>query len=258
MAMKPYLLSPNKTPMENLWDCIDYCCRSILKRKKLLIKSEERDEILADWAVRACIRFKQRVLNGNYDRNYALWQNVFYCCWGTWSVIWIPAKRQIINKITTTSLDNPLQVMSDCSVEDADAYGVLLPDNLSTKLNYKHKYNDLEARHSNIAIPEQRDVAYSMYLEECYDLGVTPVDLTTYVIRNGGKPEWADPKRTVQDYHNEVCKEYRERKRVLNKQWYDTHKEDPEYQEKRRKSRKRYNAKRKAQRSSSSTNSSIS
>lgn len=256
--MKPYLLSPDKQPMENLWDCIDYCCRSILKNKKLLLTSEERDEILGDWSVRAFIRFRQRVLNGNYDRSYALWQNVFYSCWGTWSAVWRPTKRQIINKINTTSLDTPVKLVSDCSAEDASAYNELLPNNLSTKLNYKHDYNDLEARHGNLAIPEQRDVAYDMYLEECYDLCVTPVDLETYVIRNGGKPEWADPKRTFQDYHKEVNKEYRERKRMLNKQWYDSHKEDPAYQEKRRKSRKLYNAKRKAQRSSSSSNMSVS
>ena len=124
MAMKPYMLSPAKTPMENLWDCIDYCCRSILKRKKLLITSEERDEILADWEIRSFVRFKNRVLSKEYDHNFALWQNVFYCCWGTWTNTWRPAKRHIINKINTVSIDEPLQIQSDCSGHE----GRHLPD----------------------------------------------------------------------------------------------------------------------------------
>lgn len=195
--------------MQNLWDCIDYCCRSILKNKKLLLTSEERDEILADWAVNAFIRFRQRVLNGNYDRSYALWQNVFYCCWGTWSSVWRPAKRQIINKINTTSLDNQMQVMSEHSSDAGSAMVDMMPQDLSTQLNYKHDYNDCHARHELLNIPDQRDAAYELYVEDCYDLGIEPVDLETFVVRNGGIKEWADPKRTYKDYTNELKRKYK-------------------------------------------------
>lgn len=241
--------------MENLWDCIEYCCKSILRCKKLLITSEERDDLLIDWKIRSFIRFKNRVLSGNYDRNYPLWKNVFYCCWGTWTNTWIPAKRNIINKINTVSADEPLQIQSDCSEHEGFARIDIMSNSLSNKLNYRHKYNDSTVRHEQLNIPDQRDAAYELYIEECYDLGVTPVDMETYVVRNGGKLEWADTKRTYQDYRNEITREKRAQKREWYKMYYDKRKDDPEYKERRRKSRQRQKAK-KAQKSSSVSTSS--
>ena len=236
--MRPYVLSADKSPMENLWDCIDYCCRSILRCKKLLITSEEKDDLMMDWKIRSFIRFKNRVLSGNYDRNYPLWKNVFYCCWGTWTNTWRPAKRNIINKINTVSADEPLQIQSDCSEHEGFARIDMYANDLSNKLNYRHDYNDSTVRHEQLIIPEQRDNAYELYLEECYDLGVTPVDMETYVVRNGGKIEWADPNRTYQDYRNEITREKRAKKRASSKRCYDKHKDDPEYKEHRKQLRR--------------------
>ena len=130
-----------------------------------------------------------------------------------------------------------------------------MSNSLSNKLNYRHKYNDSTVRHEQLNIPDQRDAAYELYIEECYDLGVTPVDMETYVVRNGGKLEWADTKRTYQDYRNEITREKRAQKREWYKMYYDKRKDDPEYKERRRKSRQRQKAK-KAQKSSSVSTSS--
>ena len=229
--MKPYIISPDMSPLEALWDCIDYCCKCILKNKKLVITSEEREELLWDWKIRSFIRFKNRVLTGNYDRNYPLVNNVWYCAWGCWTNTWRPYKRHIIRKINTVSIDEPLQIQSDCSSAEGSARIDMYANDLSNKLNYRHDYNDSTVRHEQLIIPEQRDNAYELYIEECYDLGVTPVDMETYVVRNGGKLEWADPNRTYQDYRNEITRE----KRAKNRKPREPKQPDPEAIERRRK-----------------------
>lgn len=251
--MKPYILSPDKTPMENLWDCIEYCCKSMLKQKKLRLKHDERDELLIEWAIRAFIAFKRRVITGNYDRNYALWQNVFYCCWGTWVRSWIPAKRVIVNKINTVSLDERLIIPSSVMENEGSTRVEMVSDSIENKLNYEHKYNPREQRHDKLNIPEQRDNAYDLYLEECYDLGVTPVDMETYVVRNGGKPEWADPNRTYRDYINEHNREHRTKRRAWGKQWYERHKHDDRYKQRKHDYYERHKAKTSESTSQSST-----
>jgi len=85
----------------------------------------------------------------------------------------------------------------------------MMPQDLSTQLNYKHEYNDHHARSSLLNIPDQRDAAYELYVEDCYDLGIEPVDLETFVVRNDGIKEWADPKRTYKDYTNELKRKYK-------------------------------------------------
>lgn len=237
--MKPYILSPDKTPMENLWDCVNYVCRSLLNRKRLIIKPDERDELLWEYKILTFVKFKNRVLRGEYDRNYALWQNAFYCAWGCWHQVWSPTKRHIINKINTVSCDDPLNIQSDSNIEAGSTRIDIIDDSLSNKLNYRHTYNDNDVRHEKLNIPDQRDAAYELYVEECYDLGIEPVDMTSYVLQNGGKLEWANTSRTYKEYRNELERERLKKKRESSKKWYNKNKSDPEFLKHRQEIKKR-------------------
>lgn len=179
MAMKPYILRSDCTPMENLWGCIAYCCRCIYGKRRIKLTAEEADELLQDYMVSTFIRFKMRVCDGEYDRNYALWQNVFYCAWGCWSKTWQPHSRRIKQYINLFKVDG------------CDGFDV--PNTSGHKLNYRCKNDGHDYKELDLEYPMDRELSYNEYVGECEAIGVEPVSMLDYVLNNGGKAEWLEP-----------------------------------------------------------------
>lgn len=201
-------LRSDRTPMENLWICVQQASEAMIASKHLSLTDDEYSDLLYDLMTCTFIRFKGRVLRGQYNRKYPLFTNVYGCAWGCWSPTWYRHSRDIKRRINTTSLDKQLAGKSINMYE-------ALPDENQYKLCSSYKYEEIE---ECLNLPNQRDRAYCKYLEDCYEFGVEPMSLEDFVVNNGGKKEWASPDWTEQDSKNEQAREKRRLAREMQEE----------------------------------------
>lgn len=77
-----WLIDPNKSAQENLWECIRVNVLSFKRRvnnKGLILTYEEWNDIIQEVSIAAYRRFMNKLLDGRYNRKYSLFLNVRSC-----------------------------------------------------------------------------------------------------------------------------------------------------------------------------------
>lgn len=185
MEPERFILRPDLTPMENLWEAIRKATECLIASKHLRITDDEYHELKYNLMVSTFFRFKRRVLAGLYRREYPLFTNVYGCCWGCWSHNWRRISMDIKRRINQVSLDR------DYGDEPGTTPYEIIPDTPERKLNYRRQHVDPDE--DKLFLPTSRDQAYDRYCETCYELGIEALSLPDFVEANGGRRHWADP-----------------------------------------------------------------
>lgn len=204
-----FLLDPNKTPMQNLWDLI-YAQTSIWLNK-YQVWSYDKSDIEAleqDLRMTIFIKFRQKVWDGEYDRRYSIYLQVRSVAWsvcGNCIKLFMKNIEQRNNNIS-----------SDLFVQSGDEEDIRIVDTL-TENDIGKYYSEYERRReadsrrkrarreaaAKESDPLKRRIreslfrrfgeksnsqirrnAYDDYLDECEFFGITPLDYESFVRQN--------------------------------------------------------------------------
>ena len=202
-----FLLDPNKTPMQNLWDLI--YSQSSIWLNKYQVWSYDKSDIEAleqDLRMAIFIKFRQKVCDGEYDRRYSLYLNVRSVAWSVCSHCIKLFLKDIEQRNNCISSDSFIR---GCDGEDMRIVDTLTENDIAKyystnerKRDYdnKRKYDrrhsvdpdpirqrrrDAMLRYFNkIKNPQYRRNAYDDYLGECEFFGIRPLDYQSFVRQN--------------------------------------------------------------------------
>lgn len=170
---KRFVLDPNLSAMENLWNGCQKACYVILAKKRLRLTSEERDDLMATFTAEAVASFMtNKIRNHGYCHDVDFYANCYSCALSVSGSNRVIDKylKDIKKRLNTTSTSMQVGLDEDSTVEslleDTGRHPLehdgLFPYNLSTA-RYKHETNeealrriwqdeDLEAEASGLAV----------------------------------------------------------------------------------------------------------
>lgn len=231
------LLSPDKTPMENLWFLIDVCCSIWLAKYGIYGYSKESiEELEQDCRLLTFLRLRNLVRNGTYRRQFSLYLNVRWCAWGSvpncissWKLRHIDIHAKLV------SIDTPLK--SQNNEGDELTLGDSLASHEAKRLRTQYDLvKDCDVRNNKQLTLDDVEIGKSgyqqvwkaitesewdYYLQSCSEFGLEPISKEDFLQRN-----FPPPGRT---------KSERELRKAAwgHKYWLD-HKDDPVWREKHR------------------------
>ena len=170
---KRFVLDPNLSAMENLWNGCQKACHVILAKKRLRLTGEERDELMVEFTSTAVASFiVNKVRNHGYCRDVDFYANCYSCALSVSGNSRVIDKylKDIKKRLNTTSTSLQVGLDEDSTVEsmleDTGRHPLehdgLFPYNLASA-RYKNETNeealrriwqddDLEAEASGLAV----------------------------------------------------------------------------------------------------------
>lgn len=179
MARERYRLSPDRTPMENLWGCIRQAVEVYYRSVPYSVRMtrDELDEFFGDLYVRVFVRFRSLVWRGKYKRQYTLWNNIWGCVWSVWQ-----DTLDYYYNIIRHKIDGQCDYMHNIGFHD------IIHHDTSPRLNDQ---KDTRQFHNAKYAIEKIKGAYVDYCADMEEDVLTPVPLLDFVRIN--YPEhWAD------------------------------------------------------------------
>ena len=231
-------LEPSLSPMANCWRIIDMQVSVWLNKFKA--RSETADRMLdLEQSCRVAVysELLRRVRKGQYDRKFSFWLNVRSCAWSCIGRVfrqWVNANKLRLNEIDGDGLinDDPASHSHETFFDMVATESV---PKLRTDSEYKSKRIDwrdaVRPGDKLRSLHDQSEDDYSRYLEECAELGISPVDRVVFLTRSYSKTE----QDMLADY--EPYKEYQRQRR-----WLDKAKAKPDYKFNRRRYNQSYYA----------------
>ena len=100
-----WLIDPNKTAQENLWDCVRVnvmACRTKAVAHGLELTHDEWEDAISDVTMEAVGRFMNNLRNGRYDRSWSFFLNVRSCVRSVfYATVGLYIKRYVQTKINS-------------------------------------------------------------------------------------------------------------------------------------------------------------
>ena len=118
---KRFVLDPNLSAMENLWNGCQKACYVILAKKRLRLTSEEREELMVAFTASAVASFMaNKIRNHGYSHDVDFYANCYSCA------LSVSGNHRVVDKylndikkrLNTTSTSLPVGVGDDSTVED--------------------------------------------------------------------------------------------------------------------------------------------
>ena len=199
------LLSPDKTPMENLWWLIDICCGIWLA--KFRVFAYERsviEELEQEFRMRTFLRLRDHVWRGTYRRDLSLYLNTRSAAYGCCSDVLSTWKERNINRPAKwLNIDMPF---------DADAKSVSDSTTLADTLA-SHKVTKLRTKYDTICDCQRKckgwknldevergqrgygavwhavtEAEWDYYLQSCSEFGIQPISKEEFLEKNFPPP----------------------------------------------------------------------
>lgn len=239
------LLDPELSPRENLWAMIHkVTCIWLTKSHVYATTKEDMDDLEAEVRMATYYRLQYLVRTKQYQRKYSFWVNCTRACWSICNA----HIQRWFNRIHEKSK----HLCGDLAVDgnDVTLFELLSfnPTLVTSSENWsaqKMKWQDAQMPYTKWKkINETVDEEYSLYCEDCIELGVAPVDKVTFVLENYSEEERkimsTNPIKSI-TYSN-YFKNWIAKKKLQDPEWAERKKiRDREYQ-------RRYSEKRKADR----------
>lgn len=200
------LLSPDKTPMENLWWLIDICCGVWLAKYRVYAYSREAvEELEQELRMRTFLRFRDHVWRKTYRTDLSLYLNVRSAAWGVCSnVIKLWRDKNILAPSLTLDIDrpidNPNRGPSDAAMTLGETFASHLVPKLWTvsdgklqsayKQGKRHSLDEVSRGAKDYhqvwtAITEEQ---YDYYLQSCDEYGLAPLSHDDFIAKNFPPP----------------------------------------------------------------------
>lgn len=186
---KGVLLRPELSPMENLWRLIDMTASVWLNWAKLYAEHKEDMEELEQQArLVIFVEFRRRVLKGEYNRSFNLWQNLRSVAWSKFSHSIVEPWLECI-KIRQQELDGN-EVISDKDHGGATLYSLIADgstprfhtDSDSKKTRDVDSYKTYWNKHKAYVVLV--DDEYMQYVELCDENKVKPMEFRPWLESN--------------------------------------------------------------------------
>lgn len=182
-------LLPELSPMENLWRLIDMTASVWLNWYRVYsVHKEWMEELEQQTRLVIFVEFRRRVLKGEYNRKYCLWQNLRSCVWSKFqhSIVnpWLERIRQLQNEVDGN------EIVGDSNHSNNTLYGMIAAGSTPTFFTEAewHKQRPLDSYKSDWnrhkALKVMIDDAYMQYEELCDEQGVEPIDFRDWLEDN--------------------------------------------------------------------------
>lgn len=256
---KRELLDPSKTPRENLWDFVyKVTCVWLNKARVWAYSEQDMSELESETRMATYLRLKYLVRTRQYQRKYSFWVNATRACYSVYNACitaWLrrlkPREMEVCGDDLVGSSDNSATLFDMVSfapvwLTDSDYPSrQKMPWDAATR-----PYDRWRKLHAHA------DDLYSIYCEDCLDLGVTPVDKIKFVMDNFTKEErdLMDENKTVSSANATYLRNWYEKKKATDPQWWARRlKKQKEYSERNRQKRKEWYQRKKAQKRKTAT-----
>ena len=245
-AKKRELLDPNKTPRENLWDFVyKVTCVWLNKARVWAYSEQDMSELESETRMATYLRLRYLVRTRQYQRKYSFWVNCTRACYSVYNACitaWLrrlkPRAMEVCGDDLVGSSDNSATLFDMVSfapvwLTESDYLSrQKMPWNAATR-----PYDRWRKLH------EHADDLYSLYCEDCLELGVTPVDKIKFVMDNFTKEEqdFMHENKTVSSATATYLRNWYEKKKKTDPQWWARRlKKQKEYSERNRQKRKEW------------------
>lgn len=230
---KGVLLLPKLSPMENLWRLIDMTASVWLNWAKLYAEhKEDMEELEQQTRLVIFVEFRRRVLKGEYNRSYNLWQNLRSVAWSKFSHAIVEPWLERI-RIRRQEMDGN-EVISDKDHGGSTLYSLIADGStprFHTDSDSKKKPKELDSyksywnKHKAFVVLVDDD--YMRYVEFCDENTVKPMefrpwfesnysesDIRLYDATDDPANDISKPKSATREYWIQYNAKRRERQRL--------------------------------------------